>query len=141
MAPALALAAAVAATLVSCSGDADFSDAMPTPVVLSAEDYQREITAIDRLVFEEKPMTEARRVALAAKLEALAGRMRASNDSLFIKLESLETRRLASLAKNLSPEAPRDALRNNWMRIRNNVFDDRAWFARSAADLARPPGT
>jgi uncharacterized protein (TIGR03067 family) len=26
-------------------------------------------------------------------------------------------------------------LSNQWMRIRNNVFDDRSWFARSAADL------
>src|SRR6266850_6480090 len=29
----------------------------------------------------------------------------------------------------------RSQLENQWMRIRNNLFDDRSWFARSAKDV------
>lgn len=127
----------VTASLAGCSGDADFSDAMPAPVTLSAEQFQAEIMAIDRLVFGEGPLADARRNDLARRLESLAARVKTSGDSRFLLIESLELKRLASGAKSL-PDAPaaRTSLQNNWMRIRSNVFDDRAWFARSAADLA-----
>ncbi len=126
----LALAACVA-----CQGNADFSDAMPAPVVLPAEAYQREIMDIDRLVFEAQPVTPDRRAALATTLEELSRRVKAGSTSRFLVIESLEIRRLAEIAKDLPTEPPPQALRNNWMRIRSNLFDDRAWFARSAADL------
>jgi hypothetical protein len=127
-------------SLAACRGDADFSDAAPTPVTLSAEDYEREIREIDRLVFEERPLGPDRRESLAAKLEELAKRVKASSDSRFIAIEALEIRRLAAGTRNLPSDAPRTSLHNEWMRIRNNLFDDRSWFARSAADLEPPPG-
>src|SRR5439155_25342582 len=80
-----ATAAALAVLcLWACKGDADFSDAMPAPVTLNADVFRREISDIDRLVFEEKPFVETRREALASRLEDLAGRVRASSDSRFI---------------------------------------------------------
>lgn len=118
-----------------CSGDADFSDAMPAPVTLSAEAYQTEIMEIDRLVFEEAPVTKERRAALSKRLEDLSSRVPKGSDSKFLKLEALEIRYLAEKAKSLPEQPPPEALRNNWMRLRNNVFDDRAWMARSARDL------
>jgi hypothetical protein len=33
----------------------------------------------------------------------------------------------------------RAQLPQQWMRIRNNLFDDRSWFARNAADLEQVP--
>jgi hypothetical protein len=123
----------------ACQGDADFSDAMPDPVILSAEEYRQEITDIDRLVFAEGAFGETRRASLAAKLEELAGRMKASSDSRFIAIEVLEIRRLAAVAKRLPADAPRAAFNDQWMRIRSNVFDDRSWFARRAADLEPLP--
>jgi hypothetical protein len=125
--------------LWACKGDADFSDAMPAPVTLNADDYRREISDIDRLVFEEKPFGETRREALAARLEELAKRVRASSNSRFITIEVLELKRLASIAKRFPPDAARTPLHNEWMRIRNNLFDDRSWFARSSRDLAAEP--
>jgi hypothetical protein len=50
-------------------------------------------------------------------------------------MEASEIRTLASLTKHTSDSAPRDHLEENWMRIRNNLFEDRSWMARSAADL------
>jgi len=125
-----------AASLAACQGNADFSDVAPKTITLSAEEYQQDIMAIDRLVFEEKPFVFQRRQALVAQLQAFARRIREKMDSQFLELESLELRRLAEMAKGLAPDSPRTSLENQWMRIRSNLFDDRAWFARSAADLS-----
>jgi hypothetical protein len=128
-----------AMTFCGCQGNADFSEAMPPTITLNAEEYETQIREIDRLLFEEKPMDWGRRAALAAKLEDLAGRIRQTIDSRFLELESLELKRLAEMTKGIPPDAPRTGLQNQWMRIRSNLFDDRAWFARSAADLEPPP--
>jgi len=108
---------------------------MPQPVTLSAEAYQPEILEIDRLVFEAQPFTHARREALSRSLEALSKRVTAGSVSRFLKIESLEIRRLGEMSKGLPDAPPPPALTHNWMRIRNNLFEDRAWFVRSAADL------
>jgi hypothetical protein len=129
---------ALLAAVVSCSGDADFSDAMPAPVTLSAEAYQTELMAIDRLVFEDKPIGEPRRIALAGRLERLSKRIDSeakARKSKFLVIESLEVRHLAEISKSLPEKPPPQPLLDNWMRLRNNLFDDRAWMARSARDL------
>jgi len=120
-----------------CRGNADFSDAMPAPVTLTAEEYRREIQEIDRLVFKEGPFDEPRRAALAGELEGLARRMKAASDSKFIAIEVLEIRRLAEVAKRAPDHPPPPMLSNQWMRIRANLFEDQPWFARSPSDLPR----
>jgi hypothetical protein len=124
--------------LQACQGDADFSDAMPTPVTLSAETYRGKIMEIDRLVFETRPFTSERRERLAQSLEELSHSVGSASDSRFLKIESLEIRRLAEAAGSLPFSPPPPALMDNWMRIRSNLFEDQAWFARSAADLPGP---
>jgi uncharacterized protein (TIGR03067 family) len=99
--------------------------------MLPAEEYKTEIMELDRLLFEPLEMTQERRAQIEARFEALAGRVKAAGDTKFLKLESLELRRLAAASERM----PAPQLQNQWMRIRNNLFDDRAWFARSAADL------
>jgi hypothetical protein len=134
---AIVLTSLLAGLAAGCSGDADFSDAMPAPVTLNADQFRAEIIEIDRLVFGTGPLAAPRREDLGSRLEALAARVKASGESRFLLIESLELRRLASGARDLADvAAARTSLQNNWMRIRNNLFDDREWFARSAADLA-----
>jgi hypothetical protein len=101
----------------------------------NADDYRQELTDIDRLLFSPKAYDDARRVQLGAELEGLAARVGAGSDSRFLKTEASEIRILATLAKNTRATVPRDHLQENWMRIRNNLFEDRSWMARSAADL------
>ncbi len=125
----------------ACRGKADFSDVMPEPVTLSAEEYRQEITDIDRLVFAEGPFDQARRDSLAGKLEQLARRLKASSDSRFIAIEVLEVRRLAMVARRAPAKPPPSVLSDQWMRIRSNVFDDRSWFARSASELEPLPAS
>ena len=124
-----------------CSGEADFSDSMPQPVVLSAEKFQPQIESIDRLAFFPGPVGDERRKALGDELEKLSGKIKEGSDSKFLMLESLELRALAERARRAEEGPSLSAVQQNWMRIRNNVFDDRAWFARSAADLAAPSTT
>jgi hypothetical protein len=131
------LLAAIACTvlLAGCNIEADFSDNLKTET-LSAEEYQQEIAAIDRLVFTETPLGDDGVTALETRLNDLASRITVGKpDSKFLKLESLELKRLALAAKRIRSTSNGAALKNEWMRIRNNLFDDRAWFARSAADL------
>ena len=129
---ALALAIALI-VMFGCSGD--LSKQLPEPVSLNADDYRPEITDIDRLLFSPKPYDDARRTQLAATLEGLASRITGGSESRFLKMEASEIKTLASLAKHTSASDPRDHLEENWMRIRNNLFEDRSWMARSAADL------
>jgi hypothetical protein len=102
------------------------------------EEYREAITNVDRLVFGAGAVDDARRRALARELDAMAVRVKATSDSRFLLLESLELRRLAAAAKRNPSEALPASFANEWMRIRSNLFDDRSWFARSAADLEPP---
>jgi len=108
-------------------------------VILNADEYRQEITDIDRLVFDEKPFDESRRALLATKLGELAARVKAANESHFLEIEAYEIKKLAEGSKNMPEQPLRSQLPNQWMRIRNNLFDDRSWFARSAADLQPAP--
>jgi hypothetical protein len=123
------------AFLAGCAVEADFSGSLPLET-LSAEEYQQEIAAIDRLLFAETPLGESGVESLVSRLEELAARVGRHSDALFLQIEARELRLLAKLASRVSPDATGGALRNDWMRIRNNLFDDRHWFARSEADLA-----
>jgi hypothetical protein len=108
-------------------------------VILNPDEYRQEITDIDRLVFDEKPFDKDRRALLVTKLVELAGRMETTADSRFVKIEAYEIRQLADGSRNMPEQPLRSQLPNHWMRIRNNLFDDRSWFARSAADLEPAP--
>jgi len=141
----IVLAASLAA-LWGCGKSAPESSAksaeeMLQVVILNADEYRPEITEIDRLVFDEKPFDRARRALLATKLEELAARVKAAKESHFLDIEAYEIKKLADGAKNMPEQPLRSQLPNHWMRIRNNLFDDRSWFARSAADLEPAPAT
>jgi hypothetical protein len=110
-------------------------------VILNADEYRSEITEIDRLVFDKKPFDKERRALLATKLEELAARVKAAKESHFLDIEAYEIKKLADGSKNMPEQGLRTQLPNQWMRIRNNLFDDRSWFARSAADLEPAPAT
>jgi len=118
----------------ACSGDADFSGVIETGV-LEAGAYRAEITAIDRLLFSDAAIDDQRREAAGLQLEALAARVAKEKPAKFMRLESLELRALAERAKGATSARDLDSLRTNWMRIRNNLFEDQWWFARSAEDL------
>ena len=120
--------------LAGCSGDADFRGSIPIETLV-AEEYRQEIAAIDRLLFTERALEESGVRSLVTGLEELAARV-GGHSGVFLQIEARELRLLAKLASRVSPDATGEALRNDWMRIRSNLFDDRPWFARSESDLA-----
>lgn len=120
--------------LAGCMIEGDLSGALPTETLV-AEEYQQEIAAIDRALFTEAPLGEPGVRSLVSQLEELAERVGRHSDAVFLRIEARELRLLAKLASRLPPDATGEPLRNDWMRIRNNLFDDRAWFVRSEADL------
>ena len=139
----------LAASLAALSGcgksvpesPAKSAEEMLQLVILNPDEYRPEITEIDRLVFDEKPFDKERRALLATRLEELAARVKAAKESRFLDIEAYEIKKLADGAKNMPEHGLRTQLPNQWMRIRNNLFDDRSWFARSAADLEPAPAT
>ena len=139
----------LAASLAAFSGcrnsapesPAKSAEEMLQPVILNPDEYRPEITQIDRLVFDEKPFDKERRVLVAAKLEELAARVKAAKASHFLDIETFEIKKLADGSKSMPEQSLRSQLPKQWMRIRNNLFDDRSWFARSAADLEPTPAT
>ena len=126
-----------------CSGELPVSDFVGGTATLAAEEYQREIMEIDRLVFSEEKIGEGPRTALASKLESLSSRVdSARGDSVFLGIQARELNGLAARIRRIPSGRPvPPSVRDYWMRIRSNVFDDRAWFARSAADLTAPEMT
>lgn len=124
----------LALALAGCRFEGDFSENIET-VILPAEEYQQEIAAIDRLLFREEPLGDAGVRELEQVIDGMAARVRKTSDTRFIQVETLELKLLAKRAGRLSPRGTGEALQNDWMRLRNNLFDDRSWFVRSAADL------
>lgn len=123
-----------AALVAGCKIEADFSDQLEVQTLV-AEEYRHDIAAIDRLVFREEPLGAEGPKKLEALFDGMAKRVKAHSDTKFMKVESLELQLLAKRAGRLPADATGLSLQNDWMRIRNNLFDDRAWFARSANDL------
>jgi hypothetical protein len=125
----------------ACSGEGDFRGMIET-ATLNADIYQAEIIALDRLIFTEAPLGDEGVSNLSDRLEQLGQRVKetsdSDSDSPFLIVESLELKRLAARAKHLSPRGTAAPMRDHWMRIRSNLFGDRAWFARSSADLEYP---
>jgi hypothetical protein len=139
------LLAIVTSSLCSCGKTSNDS---PEPkadqlhlVTLNPDEYHQEITDIDRAVFAADPFDDARHELLTANLEKLAQQVKSAGDSRFLKMEADEIMTLARMSRKMREEGLRTQLPNQWMRIRNNLFEDRYWFAHSAADLEQPSKT
>ena len=137
--PMLGLLVAVVVPLFGCKTGSDLRESLPEPVILNAEDFRQEITEVDRLVFAPQPFDDERRTLLETKLKALAQRVKAVSNARFLEVESNEIKTLAEGSRHMREAGLRTQLPQQWMRIRNNLFDDRSWFARSAADLDPTP--
>lgn len=110
-----------------------------TPV--DPERYHASITAVDQEIFTSGVLDDARRESLSSRLQALASEIDIHEGGKPVVHFASELRTLARLAERLRADLPIEdsPLQDQWMRIRNSVFDDASWFARSEADLHRPP--
>lgn len=140
--PSAAFAAAVALAICcsNCSMDTSFT-ALANITPVDPERYHASITAVDQEIFTSGLLDDARRESLSSRLQALASEIDIHEGGKPVVHFASELRTLARLAERLRADLPIEdsQLQDQWMRIRNSVFDDASWFARSEADLHRPP--
>lgn len=134
--------AALALFWASCHVDTDTDfTALQQLEPLDPSRYAASITAVDEVIFRSGPLDSERREALAAPLRTLATQVQTREAGTAAAHFAVELRTLANLAEHLRADLPVEdsQLPDQWMRIRNSLFDDASWFARSEADLDRPP--
>lgn len=120
--------------------DTDFT-ALANIKPVDPQRYESAISAVDREIFTSGVLNDTRRESLSSRLQALASEIDTHEGGKPVVHFASELRTLARLAERLRTDLPIEdsQLQDQWMRIRNSVFDDASWFARSEADLHRPP--
>lgn len=135
-----AVAMCVAILFSGCSMDTNFT-ALANIKPVDPQRYESSITAVDQEIFTSGLLDDARRESLSSRLQAVASAIEIHEGGKPVVHFASELRTLARLAERLRADLPIEdsQLQDQWMRIRNSVFDDASWFARSEADLHRPP--
>jgi hypothetical protein len=98
--------------------------------------YRAQIVAIDAVLFEDGPLSEADREAVANQLLTLGRFAQVDTTNTIAATLGQNMRTLAELARRTkvgTPIAP-SKLRREWLRIRSSLFDDDWWFRRSSND-------
>ncbi len=106
---------------------------------LASADYRAPIATIEAELFAPGPLSMEQRIQLASAFEELA-RSVGSRDSHMAHFSARELRTLAAITRGLGDLRGSDLerIRNNWMRIRSNTFDDASWFRFSETDPVAP---
>jgi hypothetical protein len=111
-----------------------------TGEALNPEKYRGSIVQIDAVLFEDGPLDESGRTQASDALLAL-GRLTVIDTTNTIAVTlGQNARMLSSMVRHTSLGTPLAGSmpRKEWTRIRGSLFDDAAWFRRSAADPVEP---
>ena len=107
---------------------------------LASAEFRAPIASLEARLFAAGPLTMAERIALAQAFEDVGKRLDTRGSHL-ARFSAREVRVLAVLSRGLGdlggPDL--DRVRNNWMRVRANTFDDASWFRFSEADPVAAP--
>lgn len=130
----------VSLSLIACDTDTKFPPLVEGPAV-DPEKYRGPLMRIDTLIYTDGPLDDKRRGELSARLESLSELIATREFRAPAPNFARELRVLAGLAGHtrLDLEIEDTPLRPQWERIRGSLFEDASWFARSPADLRRPP--
>lgn len=106
--------------------------------VLASADYRAPIVDIEALLFGGPRLTMEDRIRLADALDELRRNLDARGGTNLAKFSAHELGTLASMSRGLGDlhGEDLDRVRQNWMRIRSNTFDDASWFRFSESDPA-----
>ena len=108
---------------------------------LAAEQFRAPIAHLEAHLFAAGPLSMEQRVALATAFDDMRKALEARTSANLAKYSARELKTLAGLSRGLGDleGADLDRVRQNWMRVRANTFDDASWFRFSEADPAAPP--
>lgn len=108
---------------------------------LNPEVYRAQIVAVDAVLFEDGPLTEAQREDVANTLVVMSRFAAADTTNTIARTLGQNMSTLGSMVKHTKVGTPllTSRLRREWLRIRGSLFDDAWWFRRSSADPVMGP--
>jgi len=107
---------------------------------LLAAQYRAPIVNVEAQLFAPGPLTMEQRIRLAAAFDQMRDSLARGSNSHMAKFSARELGQLAAMSRGLGSLGGDDLerVRNNWMRVRSNTFDDASWFRFSEADPVAP---
>jgi len=107
---------------------------------LPSEQFRAPIATLETHLFAPAPLTMEQRIALAEDFDEVGKVLTANRGMHLAQYSAREVRTLAGMSRGLGDlaGADLDRVRQNWMRVRANTFDDAAWFRFSESDPAAP---
>ncbi len=108
---------------------------------LAADQFRAPIANLEARLFAAGPLSMEQRIALAVAFDDMRKALEAGTGTHLAKYSARELKTLAGLSRGLGDlgGADLDRVRQNWMRVRSNTFDDAAWFRFSESDPVAPP--
>jgi hypothetical protein len=108
--------------------------------LVSAE-YRAPIARLEAQLFAPGPLTMEQRIQLAAAFDDVRKSLASGSGTHMSQYSARELGTLAAMCRGLGDlgGADLDRVRQNWMRVRSNTFDDASWFRFSEADPVAPP--
>ena len=108
--------------------------------VLSSAQFRAPIANLEAQLFAPAPLSLEQRVRLAASVDEMREALLAGSDSHMARFSARELGTLAAMCRGPGSlgGAELARVRQNWMRIRSNLFDDASWFRFSEADPIAP---
>src|SRR5262249_36815280 len=107
---------------------------------LASAQYRAPIANLEAQLFAPGPLSMEQRIQLAAAFDEMRKSLVAGGDSHMAHYSARELGTLAAMSRGLGnlggPDL--DRVRQNWMRVRSNTFDDASWFRFSEADPVAP---
>jgi hypothetical protein len=103
---------------------------------LSADAFRAPIARLEGQLFAAAPLSMEQRVRVAGAFDDLKQALSDGSDTHMAHYSARELGTLAAMSRGLGPLSgvELDRVRQNWMRVRSNTFDDAAWFRFSEAD-------
>ncbi|MCC6350050.1 MAG: hypothetical protein IT347_10730 [Candidatus Eisenbacteria bacterium] len=107
---------------------------------LASADFRAPIVDVETLLFSPAPLSMEDRTRLAGAIDAMRRELEARGGTNLAKYSARELGTLAGMSRGLGrlEGDPLDRVRQNWMRIRSNTFDDAWWYRFSESDPPVP---
>jgi hypothetical protein len=108
---------------------------------LSADQFRAPIANLEAHLFAPAPLTMEQRIVLATDFDEMRKALEAGSDGHLARFSAREIGTLAALSRGLGKldGANLARVRQNWMRVRANTFDDASWFRFSEKDPVATP--
>jgi hypothetical protein len=107
---------------------------------LNPEAHRAQIVVLDAILFEDGPLGEAERGEVEKTLLVVRQAAIADPSNGIAMMLGKDLQRLAGMVKSSRAGTPllNSPLRQYWLRIRNSLFADAAWFRYSSRDPIEP---